>query len=472
MTQTIFKFSACALIVTQLLTGCSLAPDYNRPELPVKSEWSTSAGMSSAKRTGDMSLELSAFVSDKNLLQLITLAQTHNRDLRQAILNVEASRAQYGIQRAGRLPEVNVQASGSRQRSQVDQSNPAQAQVTESWQAGLGIPAYELDMFGRIQNLSDAALQEYLASSNAARSAHISLTAEVIRAYITRDSAVRQRALARQTLESRQVSLQLISDRRSAGASSSLDYEEAAGLLEQAQSELERADRQVRLGNNALLLLTGVKNIASFVSETPVQMPYIVKSIAPGLPSELLEHRPDIQAAENRLRARNADIGAARAAFYPRISLTGMYGTSSADLSDLFSADSQAWSFMPQISIPIFAGGRNQAALDLANVRRDIAIAAYEQSIQIAFRETSDALDSLDTLRKEEEARTRLAQTSRNALRLAEARYNAGIDDHLRYLDAQRNAFTNESGLIEVDTQRQLALVDLFRSLGGGWKSA
>jgi multidrug efflux system outer membrane protein len=195
----------------------------------------------------------------------------------------------------------------------------------------------------------------------------------------------------------------------------------------------------------------------------------LVQDIAPGTPSELLALRPDILAAEHRLRARNADIGAARAAFFPRITLTGFLGSSSAELSGLFGAGQQAWSFAPQLSLPIFDGGRNRAGLDLAAARRDAAVAAYEQAIQAAFREVADALAATDTLRREEAARLALVERSRQALQLAQARYRAGVDDHLRYLDAQRSAFASESAWIEVSSQRQMALAGLFRVLGGGW---
>ena len=458
-----------------VLAGCSLAPTYQRPDAPIPQQWrmageavvATGQPQPSAAAT----LDWQSFVQDAQLRKLVELAIANNRDLRQTLLNVQAARAQYRIQRADRLPGIDVQGSGTRQRVPADLSTTGQAEVQSSWQAGVGLAAFELDLFGRVRNLSAAALQEYLATEGAARAAQVSLVGEVIQAYLTRDGAQHRYMLTTQTLQSREASLALIAQRRASGVATALDYQEALGLTEQAKADLERIDREFRQATNALSLLVGVSDIESHLPGVPGagQMP-LVQEIAPGLPSALLTHRPDIQAAEHRLRARNADIGAARAAFFPRISLTGMFGSSSAELSNLFDSGQRAWSFAPQISLPIFAGGRNRANLDLAEVRKDIAIADYEKSIQTAFRDVSDALAATDTLRREEQAQRALAQSSQEAMRLSEARYRAGIDGHLRYLDAQRQAFTSQIAAIEVGTQRQIATATLFRALGGGWQ--
>jgi len=353
-----------------------------------------------------------------------------------------------------------------------------QPQVQGSWQAGLGLAAFELDLFGRVRNLSEAALGEYLATEEAARAARISLGAEVVQAYLSRDGALRRLQLAQRTLQSRESSLRLTVQRRQAGTATALDHQDAVGLAAQARADVERSERELRQAGNALLLLTGVEDLAPYLSAQSAgsaqsakssDVPLLLQDLSAGTPSELLIHRPDIQAAEHRLRARSADIGAARAAFFPRISLTGFLGSSSADLSDLFRPGQRAWSFTPQVTLPLFDGGRNRANLDLAVLRKDMAVAAYEQAIQTAFREVADALAATDTLRREEAARLALRDSSRESLRLAQARYQAGVDDHLRYLDAQRNAFANESAYIDTVTQRQLALAQLFRVLGGSW---
>jgi len=315
-------------------------------------------------------------------------------------------------------------------------------------------------------------LQEYFATEETAHSTRISLVAEVIQAYLTRDSALRRMLVTEQTLASREASLELIVKRRQAGTATALDYQEALGLTEQARAERERMDREVRQAGNALGLLVGVNDLSPYLPKQLAASPVLVQEIAAGAPSELLERRPDILAAEHQLQSRNASIGAARAAFFPSITLTGLFGSSSADLSNLFDGGQRAWSFTPQITLPIFSGGRNVANLDLATVRRDIAVAKYEQTIQTAFKEVADALAATDTLRREEASRRALAESSQEAMRLSEARYRGGVDSHLRYLDAQRSAFTDQLSYIDVSTQRQIALATLFKALGGGWTGA
>ncbi|PJO39585.1 multidrug transporter [Delftia acidovorans] len=477
MSMHFFPRALCALAASLVLAGCSLAPVHERPQAPIPTQWpqqDAAPVLSSSAAT----LDWNSFIADRQLRQLVDLAQAHNRDLRQTLLNVEAARALYQVQRADRLPGVGLQGGGTRQRLPGGMNATGQPQVQGSWQAGLGLAAFELDLFGRVRNLSEAALGEYLATEEAARAARISLGAEVVQAYLSRDGALRRLQLAQRTLQSRESSLRLTAQRRNAGTATALDHQDALGLAAQARADVERSERELRQAGNALLLLTGVEDLGPYLSARSAgsaqsakspDVPMLLQDLSAGTPSELLIHRPDIQAAEHRLRARSADIGAARAAFFPRISLTGFLGSSSADLSDLFRSGQRAWSFTPQVTLPLFDGGRNRANLDLAVLRKDMAVAAYEQAIQTAFREVADALAATDTLRREEAARLALRDSSRESLRLAQARYQAGVDDHLRYLDAQRNAFANESAYIDTVTQRQLALAQLFRVLGGSW---
>jgi len=455
------------MLLTLALSGCSLAPSYERPQAPVAQSWSAATQTGTAAA----SLEWQRFIVDPDLRQLVSIALDNNRSLRQTLLDIEQARAQYRIQRADRVPGLNGSANGNRQRLPADLSNSGGSGVSSSYQVGVSLPEYELDLFGRVKNLTDAALEQYLSTEEAGRSARIALIAEVSQAYLTYDGAQRRLLLTEQTLASRENSLDLISQRRTAGAATALDYQEALGLVEQARAELESNARQKQQALNALVLLLGTADAAQHVPQVPQDKPMLIQDIAPGTPSELIERRPDILAAEHRLKARNADIGAARAAFFPRISLTGSFGTASAELSGLFDGGSRAWSFVPTLSLPIFDAGRNSANLDLAKVRKDSAVAAYEGTIQTAFREVADALSATDTLRREETARRSLANTSNATLNLAKARYEGGVDSHLRYLDAQRSHFTNESDYIETSTRRQIALVDLFRSLGGGWSN-
>ncbi|WP_437882245.1 efflux transporter outer membrane subunit [Pseudomonas sp. LRF_L74] len=453
------------LALAVAIGGCSLAPSYQRPEAPVAAQWNGDPARSLA------TLDWQAFIVDPTLRQVVEASLQNNRSLRQALLDIEAARAQYRVQRADRLPSINANATGNRQRLPADLSQTGRSEVTSTYQVGLGLAEYEIDLFGRVRNLSESALETYLATEQATRATQISLIAEVVQAYLTRDGAQRRLALVERTLESREASLELVSRRRQVGTATALDYQEALGLTEQARAERESTARELRQADNALTLLIGTPDALDLLPASPSADLLLVQDIQPGTSSQLIERRPDILASEHRLKARNADIGAARAAFFPRISLTGSVGSSSTELSGLFDGGSKSWTFAPSLSLPIFAGGRNRANLDLAEVRKDAAIADYEGTIQTAFREVADALAATDTLRREEIARRALADSSRTAETLAEARYKGGIDDHLRYLDAQRSAFTDQSSLIQIGTQRQIALATLFRTLGGGWSA-
>ncbi|PMZ98990.1 MULTISPECIES: efflux transporter outer membrane subunit [unclassified Pseudomonas] len=458
----------CALpfVLALTLVGCSLAPTYQRPEAPVAAAWGDVAGHHGKSVE---QLDWQAFIVDPALRQLVATALDNNRSLRQTLLDIEQARAQYRIQRADRVPGLSAGASGNRQHLPADLSNSGREGVSSSYQVGLSLPEYEVDLFGRVKSLSDAALEQYLSTEEVGRAARIALIADVSQAYLSLDGAERRLALTRQTLASREDSLALVGQRRGAGTATALDHQEALGLVEQSRAELEGIVREQRQAYNALVLLLGSAEAAKSIPAERAQAPMVLQDIAPGAPSALIERRPDILAAEHRLRARNADIGAARAAFFPRISLTGSFGTSSAQMSGLFDGGSRSWTFMPQLSLPLFDAGRNKAGLNLAEARKDSAVAAYEGTIQSAFREVADALAATDTLRREEAARRALADTSRATVTLARARYEGGVDNHLRYLDAQRSGYVNEAAFIEASTQRQLALVDLFRALGGGW---
>ncbi len=458
------SFSALALAL--LLAGCaSLAPEYQRPEAPVPASWSGTP----AEQAPAVPLRWQDFVADERLRVLVQQALQNNRDLRQTLLNVEAVRAQYQIQRADRLPSVGLQAGGTRQRTPADLSGTGTATTQGNYQVGLGVTAFELDLFGRVRSLTDAALQDYLATEQGAQAARISLVGQVIESFLTHDGARRRLQLAQQTLQAREQSLNLTARRRASGTATALDHQEALGLAEQASAEFERNQRELQQANNALRLLTGSDAADLDLTAASDGTPALVQDIAAGAPSDLLARRPDIVAAEHQLRARHADIGAARAAFFPRITLTGLVGSSSNELSNLFRAGQGTWSFAPQLTLPIFDGGRNRAGLTLAEVRRDAAVARYEGSIQTAFREVADALAATDTLRREEAARLVLVRSSQEALRLAEVRYRGGVDSHLRYLEAQRSAYASQLAYIETSTQRQIALATLFRALGGGW---
>lgn len=451
------------------LAGCSLAPDYQKPQAPVASAWQ-SADTAVTEQAEVHGWE--AFVTDAALRELVQTALTNNRSFRQTLLDIESARAQYRIVQSDRLPQLQATGSGNRQQTPASLSPTGVAGVSSNYQVGLSLPEYELDLFARVKNLSDAAIEQYLATEAGSRATQIALIAEVIQAFLTYESTQQQAVLANSTSETRAKSLELVTQRRSLGDASALDYQEAYSLLQQANIALEQANRAHQQAQNALVLLLGTSNTTTLLQSTLLAQPNekrIVQRIAAGTPSLLIAHRPDILASEHRLKARHADIGAARAAFFPRISLTGNFGTASNEMSGLFESGSKAWAFMPQISLPIFTGGRNRANLTLAEVRKDIAIAEYEYQIQSAFREVADALVASSSLQREENAQAELASSANKTLQLAEARYRAGVDSNLRYLDAQRQHFSAQQNLITVSTQHQLALVDLFRALGGNW---
>lgn len=454
----------CLTVLAAALTGCALSPHYERPKAPVPDTWPT---LTATALTA--SLDWRDFVADHQLRTLVTSALENNRDLRQTLLNIEVVRAQYRIQRADRLPGIGVQGSGTRQRTPADVSATGASTVTQNVQVGVGLAAFELDLFGRVSSLTEAARQEYLATAEAGNSARLVLVTEVIQAYLNHDGAQQRLHVTHQTLKAREASLALISQRHQHGAASALDQSEAQALQEEARASLERNRREVGQAANALRLLVGDDRQVAALPSSPVNGQLLVQDIVPGLPSDLLVRRPDIVAAEHQLLARNADIGAARAAFFPRITLTGFVGSSSTELSRLFDGDQSAWSFAPQLVLPIFDGGRNRANLDLSNVRKDIAVARYEGVVQAAFRDVADALVATETLQREEASRQSLVLTSGEGLRLSEARYRGGVDNHLRYLEAQRANYANQLALIEVATQRQVALANLFKALGGAW---
>ncbi|MFT4171852.1 MAG: efflux transporter outer membrane subunit [Rhodocyclaceae bacterium] len=444
------------------LAGCSLAPTYERPAAPVPARYADATSVSDAAMP-----TWEHFIQEARLRTLVQAALTSNRDLRQALLDIEAARAQYGIQRADQLPTVSAGASVDRQRTPEGLSTTGQASVGSTYRAELGLAAFELDLFGRTHNLSQSALQEFLATEQAARSVRISLVASVSEAYVRYSVADARIALTRKTFEARQESLDLVRMRRSVGAASEVDVRDAVGLVEQARTELFRTQRERTQAVNALQLLVGRNGLnATLAAASPDDV--LFEDVQPGLPSALLTLRPDILAAEHRIRARQADIGAARAAFFPRVTLTGAYGGASPELSDLFSAGARAWQFMPQLTLPIFTGGRTQAALDLAEVRRDASILAYEQAIQTAFTEVADALTARATLGEQMEAQARLVTNGAESLQLAQMRYLNGVDSNLRYLDAQRQDFANRLAMLDTWSALQNSRIALYKAMGGG----
>jgi multidrug efflux system outer membrane protein len=458
-------------IAAVVLSGCSLIPDYQRPEAPVAAQYPQGPAYEPAQAAGQAAAEQGwkQFFHDPALQQLIQVALENNRDLRVAALNIDAYAAQYNIQRADLFPAVSATGSGSRQRVPARASQTGQAAISSSYSATLGISAYELDLFGRVRSLSEQALQSYFATEEARRSTQISLVASVANAYLTWQADKELLKLTQETLGTYEKSLKLTTRSADVGVASALDLSQARTAVENARVQLARYTRQVAQDENSLTLLLGTGLPANLNSQ-PLSDD-LLSEVPAGLPSDLLQRRPDILQAERNLLAANANIGAARAAFFPSISLTANAGTLSPDLSGLFKGGSGTWSFAPQINLPIFNAGSLRASLDYAKVQKDINVAQYEKSIQTAFQEVSDGLAARQTYNEQLQAQTDFVAANQDYYRLAERRYRIGVDSNLTVLDAQRQLFSAQQSLITDRLAQLTSEVNLYKALGGGWNA-
>lgn len=457
-----------------LLAACSMQPDYKRPALPTAADYPAETTPHAA---GPKATQVSwqSFFKDPRLQAIINLALENNRDLRTAVLRIEEARAQYRIQRADRLPNVSVDGGITRSRTSAASMGggsgfPSSGEpITGTrYEAAARVASFELDFWGRVRSLTDAARSAYLATVEAQRAFQIGLIADVATAYLTDRDLAERIVLAEQTVRSRTAALDIARARLEAGATSALDYRQTETLLTQAQAELATLQRQRAQNRNALELLVGRPLPADLPAALPLADQGIIGTIDAGLPSDLLGNRPDILAAEEQLRAANANIGAARAAFFPRISLTGVLGFASTELDKLFGDDGFTWSFGPNLSLPIFDAGRNQANLDLAKVRRNIAVANYEKTIQTAFREVADALAARRWLAEQIAAQERALAAEQDRAELAELRYRNGVAGYIEVLDAQRSLFATEQALVQMRQTQLSNAVALYVALGGG----
>ncbi|WP_432378077.1 efflux transporter outer membrane subunit [Duganella sp. P38] len=494
---------AIMAISAALLSGCSLNPPLTKPAMPVPSAYhgTTSAptGPASAtqRSTGDKSAPASArstvatpvsddaanvaggpgagggampdwrqMLADPALQRLVELALENNRDLREAALNVAAVQAQYQIQDANRLPALDATGGGTRQRASSPEA-PSGA-VTRQTSAALAINAFELDFFGRLRSQSEAAFARFLASVEGQRAARLTLIAAVADAYLELRLAEEQAELTARTLTDWRLALSLTERLHGAQQRSGLDVAQAAGQVATAEADMHARDRTVRLARNNLELLLGAPLPADLPAGSPLAQQPVMTTLPAGLPSELLTRRPDVMQAEQALVAANAEIGAARAAFFPRVSLTAQLGFGSADMGNLFKGSNRSWSFAPQITQPIFHGGQLRAELKLAEVRNNIAVVQYERVIQSAFREVSDALASNETYQRQIVAQQRVVDAAALRERLSNLRYGAGQDSRLELLDAQRQAYAAQSTLLELRRDHFKSAIALYKALGGG----
>ncbi|MBK4994594.1 efflux transporter outer membrane subunit [Pseudomonas sp. S37] len=450
------------LMLALALGGCvNLAPDYQRPAAPVAEQWPPSTASGTRAEISWQSL----FV-DTRLRDTVALALTNNRDLRVAALNVEYQRAQYRIQRAALFPAVPASADGTRQRSVSDGSNA----VSSQYSVGLGVSSYELDLFGRLGNLKDAALEDYLALEQTRRSTQISLVAEVASAWMTLAADQQLLALARDTYASQQKTHELVQQSHALGGESGLSLSQALSTVESARADVANYQSLVEQDRNALELLVGRRLDDKLLPGDARLDAALLVSVPAGLPSSLLQRRPDVLAAEHTLKAANADIGAARAAFFPSVTLTASGGSASSELSGLFAGGSRAWSFAPSINLPIFNAGSNRAALDAAKVNLEIEVATYEKTLQTAFSEVADALAVRGHVNERLDAQRSLTGATQKRYDLSLALYRQGSESFLEVLDAQRSLYSAQQALISLELTEQQNRVTLYKVLGGGWQ--
>ncbi len=460
------KRARVALSVSLIsLAGCSFIPRYERPAAPVTAQWPQAANPADARSAAKLTWQ--QFLPDPRLQALITAALEHNRDLRIAVARVEEARALYGVVRAERLPTVILGGSRIAARTPADLSPTGQSLSSRRYDVNLAVPAFELDFWGRVKSISESAKASYLATEAAREAFRLSLISDVANAYLTLQELEERTALIRATLQIRAESRNLVMKRRDVGLAGDLDFLSADGAFEAARAELANLERGRAAAENALTLLVGtMPNYLPAGRRLTEQG--IVPDLAVDAPSEALLSRPDVRAAEQKLLAANANIGAARAAFLPRIGITLGLGTASRALSGLFDAGSGAWSFTPSLAQPLFDAGRNQANLDLVETRKVIAVAEYEKTIQQAFREVADLLAARATLTEQLKALEAAETAQNNRLKIADARYQAGVSNYLEVLDAQREAFAAQQGTVQVRRALLSAGAQIYKALGGG----
>jgi multidrug efflux system outer membrane protein len=459
------------IALTAILTACTMAPAYKRPDAPVPASWPTGPAYKemAAGKPGAPAADVGwrEFYTDEKLQKIIEVALANNRDLRVAALNIQKVRAAYQVQSAVLFPLPNAAGSLNEYRTPADISDKGEAANVRIYNANVGISSWEIDFFGRIRSLRDSALEQYFATEHALKSVQIALIAEVANAYLTLAADRENLKLARSTLEAQEATYSMIRKRYELGSSSELELNQARTRVEAARVDVARYTAFTAGDENVLNLLAGTPVPADLLADS-LDSVVSPKDVSAGLSSEVLLKRPDILQAESLLKAANANIGAARAAFFPSITLTTSIGTTSNELSGLFKAGAATWSFVPQVNVPIFNSVLLWANLEAAKATREIYVAQYERAIQTAFREVSDALARRGTIGDQLAAQQSLVEASANTYRLADARYTNGIDSYLTVLDAQRSLYAAEQALINTRLTKLSNLVNLYKVLGGG----
>jgi multidrug efflux system outer membrane protein len=473
-----------AMAIAATLASCTLEPHYERPAAPVAATWTdTSHPASNTTTAADMGWR--QFFPDPGMQHLIELALANNRDMRIAALNVQATQAQYRVQRADLFPTIaatgleqiekypsGVTATQGTSTGNVAAGNGTGGQTIRFFEAGIGFTSYEIDFFGKIRSLNHVALEQYLGSEESRRSTQLSLIAQVVSAYLAVLADETILKVTRETLQSQTASYDLTKRSLDAGTTTALAFRQAATTVDTAKANLAAYTRQAAQDRNALVLLIGGSLPDDLSFEADLGTVNLSADLPAGVPSEVLANRPDVLAAEHTLRAANADIGAARAAFFPSITLTGSYGSASTKLSGLFKSGTAAWTFSPQITLPIFTGGANKANLDLSKIEKDINIAQYEKTLQTAFREVDDALAARQTLDDQLLAQRALLEDTSQSYQLADLRFKSGVDSFLPVLDAQRALYAAQQSVISLELIRLQNMATLYKALGGGMQEA
>jgi outer membrane protein, multidrug efflux system len=476
-----------ASVAVAILSACTLAPHYQRPQSPVSDRWpadatgsiaaastvpgtATAPGVTTAGPVAASADQIGwrDFFTDPGLQRLVEIALENNRNLRIAVLNVGASEALFRVERGNLFPSIS--ASGSELAERLPANGASGPTTLHSYTAGIGFTNYELDLFGRERSLTTAAFEQYLAQSESRRSTQISLVAEVATDYfaVLADQALV--SVTQETLRSETESYELTKAMYEHDTTTLLSLRQAESAVDAARASLAQYERQLAQDRHALTLVLGQEIPADLPAAADLNAQGLLASVPEGLPSQLLTHRPDILSAEHALRAANANVGAARAAFFPSIPLTAFGGTASNQISGLFRAGTGTWSFAPTITLPIFTGGQNRARLDFANGAKVLAVTQYELAIQTAFREVSDALSARGTYVEQRQAQATLVAADADAYRLARMRFRDGVDSYLAALDAERSLYAAQQGLVTVRQAELANQVTLYKALGGGWQ--
>lgn len=460
-----FNAKQLTLMMAFILAGCtSLAPDYQPPENVVPEQFSLSQGALVPTGRSVQETGWQTFFADPQAKRLIDVALHNNRDLRMAMLNVEAARAQYNVTDAGRYPQLNSSTGAD-----YEGDLQGQKSTSRSYDVGLNL-SYELDFFGKLKNMSEADKQNVFASQAAQRAAQIVVVTNVSQAYFNQRRLAAQLIIAKETLKNYQQSYAFVEQQLITGSTNVLALEQARGVIESTRADIAKREGELAQASHALQQLLGTYNtpldesLASATAVNPLALP-------PNLPSTILLQRPDIMEAEHQLRAADANIGVARAAFFPSMTLTSGISSSSSSLSSLFNAASGMWNFVPKIDLPIFNAGRNEANLALANVKQRQAVVNYEQKIQTAFKAVADTLSLRDSIQGQLVAQLRYLASLQITLQRAQALYGSGAVSYIEVLDAQRSLFTTQQTILDLRYSQQVNEINLFSALGGGWKA-